>query len=87
MKGGTAEMKNTRCELCRTLIPPSGDRWDRLCRAMAQELTEKQRRAVTGYYLEGKNLCQLADEQGVHPSTVWRTLNRALTRLHRCLDY
>lgn len=51
------------------------------------ELTQKQRRVVIGYYLEKKNMSQLAREFGVNKSTVCRTLKRAEVRMRRCLRY
>ena len=59
----------------------------RLKRVMDAELTEKQRRAVVGYYLEKKNMAQLAREYGVNKSTICRTLQRAERRMQRCLRY
>ena len=59
----------------------------RLHRVIDAELTEKQRQAVTGYYMEGKNIPELAREYGVNKSTISRTLKRAEQRLRRCLKY
>lgn len=59
----------------------------RLHRVIACELTEKQRRAVLGYYIDKKNIPQLAREFGVNKSTVCRTLQRAERRLQQCLRY
>lgn len=59
----------------------------RLRRVMDAELTEKQRRAVVGYYLDGKNIPELARQYGVNKSTISRTLRRAEDRMRRCLKY
>ena len=59
----------------------------RLYNVLENELTEHQRRAVVGYYLEGKTITQLAQEYGVNKSTVWRTIKRGETRMRRCLKY
>ncbi len=52
-----------------------------------EELTEKQRRVVQGYYLEQKTMPQLAREYGVNKSTICRTLQRAERRMRRFLRY
>lgn len=54
---------------------------------MEHELTEKQRRVLTGYYLEDKTLTAMAAEYGVNKSSVCRTLHRAEDRLRRYLRY
>lgn len=59
----------------------------RVRNVLENELTPHQRRTVIGYYLEGKNITQLAEEYGVNKSTVWRTLKRAEERMRRCLRY
>ena len=59
----------------------------RLKRVMDAELTEKQRRVVVGYYIERRNMAELAREYGVNKSTICRTLQRAETRMRRCLKY
>ena len=55
----------------------------RLQHVMENELTELQRRAVIGYYLEKKTMRELAQERGVNKSTVCRTLQRARVRQRR----
>lgn len=59
----------------------------RVKNVLEHELTEDQRRAVVGYYLEEKTIIELAAEFGVNKSTVWRTLKRAEARMRRCLRY
>lgn len=51
------------------------------------ELTEKQAEAVHLYYDLGLSIAQIAQERGVHKSTVSRTLARARERLKRYLQY
>ena len=51
------------------------------------ELTEKQAEAVHLYYDLGLSIPQIAQERGVHKSTVSRTLARARERLKRYLQY
>lgn len=59
----------------------------RLMNAIDHELTDRQKRVVMGYYLENRNIVELAQEYGVNKSTVWRTLKRGEDRLRRCLRY
>ena len=59
----------------------------RMHRVIENELTEKQRRAVLGDYVDIKTMPELAREFGVCKSTVCRTIPRAEKRLRRCLRY
>ncbi len=59
----------------------------RLRRVMDAELTEKQRRAVVGYYLEHRNMSELARQYGVNKSTICRTIHRAEVRMRKFLKY
>lgn len=59
----------------------------RVANVITNELTEHQRRAVIGYYYEGKTIPQLAEEYGVNKSTICRTLQRAEARMRRMLKY
>ena len=59
----------------------------RIRHVMDAELTEAQRQALEGYYLQKKNIPQLARERGVNKSTICRTLQRAARRLRRFLRY
>ena len=58
-----------------------------LAMALEEELTERQRRFVKLYYIKQMPMQYIAEEAGVHVSTVSRTLKRARTRLKRCLKY
>ena len=66
---------------------PRDQQLRRLRRVMDAELTEKQYRVVVGYYLENRNMVELANELGVNKSTISRTLKRAEARMRRCLKY
>ena len=56
-------------------------------RTYVNELTEKQRRVVLGYYFEQKNICRLAEEYGVNKSSISRMLHRAEHRMKQYLKY
>ena len=51
------------------------------------ELTEKQRQAIVGYYFEKKTMAQIGAEAGINKSTVCRTLHRAEQKMQRLLRY
>lgn len=77
-------MQPTRYEGRR--LPPQVQ-WQRLQDVMAHELTEKQRRVLEDYYLNGKGVSQIARESGLNKSTVSRHLARAVEKLRRILSY
>ena len=52
---------------------------------MERELSELQRQALIDYYMRGLTMTQIAQERGVAPSTVYRTLVRATERIWRFL--
>lgn len=58
-----------------------------LCRALHEDVTEKQRKYLLLYYGEGKNMVEIGRELGVDKSTVSRTIKRGEARLRRCLRY
>ena len=87
MKGAITAMKNTGYD---GYLGPRLSREAQLRRirhVMDAELTEAQRQALEGYYLQKKNIPQLARECGVNKSTICRTLQRAERRLRRFLRY
>ena len=87
MKGGITEMKNIDYD---GYLGPRMSRTMQLARVqnvLENELTAKQRRVLLGYYIEKKNMPQLAREYGVNKSTVCRTLQRAERRLRRYFKY
>ena len=58
-----------------------------LHRAREQELTPRQRQMLAMHFDQNRSVTQIARELGVNPSTVTRTLQRAVRRLYRCLRY
>lgn len=80
-------MKSTPYELFTNVqFPPEVQR-RRVRMVLEHELTETQRKAVQGYFFEGRSIRAMAAEQGVQPSSVWRALQRGLRRMARCLRY
>lgn len=80
-------MKNTPYELFTNVQFPPEIQRRRVRMVLEHELTETQRRAVQGYFFEGRSIRSMAREQGVQPSSVWRALQRGLRRMARCLRY
>ena len=60
---------------------------DRVQRVIQEELTQLQRETLIAYYFQEQTIPQIAQERGVHKSTVSRTLKRAETKLRRYLKY
>lgn len=60
---------------------------DYVSRAIAEELTPRQRQLAEMYYLRQIPMQYIAGELGISVSTVSRTLARARKRLERCLRY
>ena len=59
----------------------------RVQRVIREELTEIQRQILLAYYMDNQTIPQIAEERGVHKSTVSRTLHRAEGKLRRYLRY
>ena len=59
----------------------------RVQRVIREELTENQREILLAYYIQNQTIPQIAEERGVHKSTVSRTLHRAEGKLRRYLRY
>ena len=59
----------------------------RLRRVMDNELTEKQRLYMEAYFFRDMGMRQIAREYGINPSTVCRTIHRAVQKCRRCLKY
>lgn len=55
--------------------------------ARERELTPRQRQFLARYFDDGLSMKEIAEEMGVDPSTVSRTLRRARERLRRALQY
>ncbi len=80
-------MKSTPYEMFTNVrFPPEVQR-RRIRTVIEHELTETQRRAILGHYFEGRTIRELALEQGVNPSSVWKAMQRGLRRMARCLRY
>ena len=58
-----------------------------LIRCLKEDVTEKQRVALTMYYAEGLNMREIGERLGVDKSTISRTIKRGERRLQRCLRY
>lgn len=80
-------MKNTPYELFTNIRFPLEVQRRRVRAVIEHELTPTQRRAVEAYYYEGRTIRAIAAEQGVHPSSVCRALQRGRKRMARCLRY
>ena len=59
----------------------------RVRRVIQEELSPAQRETLIAYYFHHKSLLQIAQERGVHKSTVCRTLHRAEHNLRQLLKY
>ena len=59
----------------------------RVQRVIREELTEAQREVLLAYYMHDLSIPQIAQDRGVHKSTVSRTLHRAEAKLRRYLRY
>lgn len=55
--------------------------------ARERELTPRQSLFLARYFDDGLSMREIAEEAGVDPSTVSRTLRRARERLRRALQY
>lgn len=58
-----------------------------LKKAMATELTERQRIILQEFYFNGKSVTKISDELGVNKSTISRHLKRSKEKLHSVLSY
>jgi RNA polymerase sigma-70 factor (ECF subfamily) len=78
-------MKNTPYK---SLFDPSKHtQLQRIRRAIEEVLSPPQREILLAYYIHGKNIPQIAEERGIHKSSVSRTLKRAEENLRRYLKY
>ena len=59
----------------------------RLQRVMDNELTPVQRKYLSDYFFEEMTMTEIARKHSVDPSTVCRTIQRAVRRCRRCLRY
>ena len=58
-----------------------------LPRAVAAELTPRQREILALYIDRGMTMSQIAQQLRINKSTVSRSLRRTFQRLRRCLEY
>lgn len=102
MKGAIEKMGNTRyrrgaayaadmAEYARAMAEDNQTEVSRLRRAVGralrEEVTEKQRRALLLYYGQGLNMTEIGRRLGVDKSTVSRTIRRGENNLRRCVRY
>ena len=59
----------------------------RVQRVIREELTANQREILLAYYIQDQTIPQIAQDRGIHKSTVSRTLHRAEGKLRRFLRY
>lgn len=59
----------------------------RMRRVIQEALSPAQRETLIAYYFHQKSVPQIAEERGVHKSTVCRTLHRAEENMRRLLKY
>ncbi len=59
----------------------------RISRVVAAELTDIEREVLVSYYLREMKIPAIAQERGVHKSSVSRALHRAETKLKKYLRY
>lgn len=60
---------------------------NRVRRVIQEALSPAQRETLIAYYFHHKTMLEIAQERGVHKSTVCRTLHRAEQNLRRLLQY
>ncbi len=60
---------------------------DLVYRAMEKELTPIQLRIFKEYYLNGRKMKNIAEDLGVHPSTVTRHIRRARDKIAHIASY
>ena len=65
----------------------SGGAVGALRRAINSELTKRQRQLIGMYYIEQMPMQDIADELGLHISSVSRTIKRGRERLKSALSY
>lgn len=55
--------------------------------SLYNDLTDRQRDLVMMYYVDQMRMCDIAEELGIHISTVSRTLKRARNNMSEHLQY
>ena len=71
----------------RLVSEASGGTAGALRRAINSELTRRQRQLISRYYIEQLPMQEIADELGLHISSVSRTIKRGRERLKSSLSY
>ncbi len=56
-------------------------------KAMKEELTPLEFKALSEHYINGKKMKDIANERGVHPSTVTRQIRRAKDKILHIAKY
>ncbi len=80
-------MKNTPFEAAMwPRLPPEQQR-RRVQRVIDLALPPRQRQVLVAYHFQKQTITQIAQELGLHKSTVCRTLHRAERRLREHLKY
>ena len=80
-------MKNTLYDGYKGIRLPKEVQTKRVQRVIEEELTPLQREALIAYYIQGQSITEIAQDRGVHKSTISRTLHRAEEKLRRLLKY
>lgn len=80
-------MKNIPYEGYKGIRLPKEVQKQRVNRVIMEELTPIQREVLIAYYIQEQTMTQIAQDRGVHKSTVCRTLHRAEAKLRRYLKY
>ena len=80
-------MKNTLYDGYKGIRLPKEVQTKRVQRVIEEELTPLQREALIAYYIQGQSITEIAQDRGVHKSTISRTLHRAEEKLRRFLKY
>lgn len=55
--------------------------------ALQEELTEKQMRYVSAYYVEQLSMAKIGERYGIKKTTVSRTIKRAQRRIEKVIRY
>ena len=80
-------MKNILYDGYKGIRLPKEVQTKRVQRVIEEELTSLQREALIAYYIQGQSITEIAQDRGVHKSTISRTLHRAEEKLRRLLKY
>ena len=87
MTGGIGAVKNILYDSEYGLELPREVQIRRILRVMENELTPRQKETLEAHYFEELSPSQIARRQGIHRTTVLRTLRRAEDRIRRYLKY